>query len=101
MDAQWTPEREVTPALALALIRRQFPALAASGSGPAPSITRIGVGWDNVAYLVAGRFVFRFPQRRLGVSLIETETRLLPEIAPRLPLPVPVPIFVGAPSDDY
>ena len=98
MDAQWTPEREVTPELALALIRRQFPAAAA---GPAPSITRLGVGWDNVAYLVAGRFVFRFPQRRLGVSLIETETRLLPAIASRLPLPVPVPTFVGAPSDDY
>jgi aminoglycoside phosphotransferase (APT) family kinase protein len=97
MDAQWTPEREVTPDLALALIRRQFPALAAS----APSIARIGVGWDNVAYLVAGRFVFRFPQRRLGASLIETESRLLPAIAPRLPLSVPVPIFVGAPSDDY
>jgi aminoglycoside phosphotransferase (APT) family kinase protein len=97
MDAQWTPEREVTPELALGLIGRQFPALAA----PAPSIARIGVGWDNVAYLVAGRFVFRFPQRRLGVSLIETESRLLPELAPRLPLPVPVPIFVGAPSVDY
>jgi aminoglycoside phosphotransferase (APT) family kinase protein len=96
MDAQWTAEREVTPDLALTLIRRQFPALAAE-----PSIARIGVGWDNVAYLVGGRHVFRFPQRQLAVALIETESALLPALAPRLPLPVPVPTLVGRPSDDY
>jgi aminoglycoside phosphotransferase (APT) family kinase protein len=98
MDAQWTAEREVTPELARALIRRQFPALAA---GDGPSIERIGVGWDNVAYLVAGHYVFRFPQRSLGVPLLETESRLLPALAPRLPLPVPVPIFVGRPEAEY
>jgi aminoglycoside phosphotransferase (APT) family kinase protein len=94
----WTAEREVSPALARALIGRQFPAL---GSGDDLSIARVGVGWDNVAYLVGGRFVFRFPQRSLAVPLIETESRLLPALAPRLPLAVPEPIFVGRPSDEY
>jgi aminoglycoside phosphotransferase (APT) family kinase protein len=98
MEAIWTPEREVTPALAAALIREQFPALAVGG---APPLERIGVGWDNVAYLVDGRHVFRFPQRELAAPLLETESRLLPALAPRLPLPVPVPIFVGRPSAGY
>jgi aminoglycoside phosphotransferase (APT) family kinase protein len=98
MQAQWTAEREVTPELAAGLIRRQFPALAADGG---LFVERIGVGWDNVAYLVGGRFVFRFPQRQLGVPLIETESRLLPIVAPRLTLPVPVPIFLGRPEHDY
>jgi aminoglycoside phosphotransferase (APT) family kinase protein len=98
MQALWTAEREVPPELALALIRDQFPALAAGGG---PSIERIGVGWDNVAYLVAGRFVFRFPQRSIAVPLLEAESRLLPALAPRLPLPVPVPVFLGRPGADY
>jgi aminoglycoside phosphotransferase (APT) family kinase protein len=98
MEALWTPEREVTPALAAALIGQQFPALAAGG---APTIERIGVGWDNVAYLVGGRHVFRFPQREIAVPLLETESSLLPALAPRLPLPVPVPIFLGRPTPHY
>jgi len=98
MQPQWAPEREVGPELALALVTRQFPAVAAGGL---PAIARIGVGWDNVAYLVGGRYVFRFPQRALGVPLIETEARLLPALAPRLPLPVPVPIFVGRADAAY
>jgi aminoglycoside phosphotransferase (APT) family kinase protein len=98
MQPLWTAEREVTPELASALIREQFPAVAAAG---APSIERLGVGWDNVAYLVGGIHVFRFPQRQLAVPLLETESRLLPVLAPRLPLPVPVPIFLGLPSPAY
>jgi aminoglycoside phosphotransferase (APT) family kinase protein len=98
MEPLWTAEREVTPELASALIREQFPPLA---SGGAPSIERLGVGWDNVAYLVGGTHVFRFPQRALAVPLVETEARLLPVIAPRLPLPVPVPLFFGRPSAAY
>ena len=98
MQPLWTAEREVTPALAAALIRAQFPALAAGGG---PTIDLLGVGWDNVAYLVGGRYVFRFPQRSVAVPLIEHEARLLPAVAPRVPLPVPRPSFAGRPSDDY
>jgi aminoglycoside phosphotransferase (APT) family kinase protein len=94
----WTPEREVSPEMALALVRDQFPAL---GAGAPPAIERIGVGWDNVAYLVGGRFVFRFPQRSIAVPLLETESCLLPVVAPRLPLPAPLPVFFGRPSAGY
>jgi aminoglycoside phosphotransferase (APT) family kinase protein len=98
VEALWTPERAVTPELAWALLRAQFPALA---PGVAPALERLGVGWDNVAYLVGGRFVFRFPQRAIAVPLIETESQVLPALGTRVPLPVPRPTFVGRPSAEY
>ncbi len=90
----WTPEIVVGPELALALVRSQFPALAATDARP------LGAGWDNTAYLV-GDVVFRFPRRTSTLPLLEREVRLLPRIAGALPLPVPVPEWVGAPSPAY
>jgi aminoglycoside phosphotransferase (APT) family kinase protein len=97
VEPVWTAEREVDAALARALIARQFPSL---GPADALDVERIGVGWDNVAYQVAGRFVFRFPRRALAVDLLETERRVLPALAPRLPLPIPVPTLAGRRDDD-
>ena len=91
MQPLWKAEREVDTALARQLVTSQFPALADS---PSLAVERIGAGWDNVAFLVTGAngpFVFRFPRRSIAVPLIETETRLLPLLAPALPLPIPVP----------
>ena len=46
-------------------------------------------------------WVFRFPRREGAVPLIETERRLLPFVAPRVPLPIPVPRFEGLPAGLY
>lgn len=59
----------------------------------------LGVGWDNAAFLVNDRYVFRFPRRRLAIPLIETECRALPLLAPHLPAPVPVPCYHGHPNE--
>ncbi len=77
------------------LIAAAFPSLADA------SLESLGVGWDNGAFLVDGTLVFRFPRRQIAVPLLETEARVLPAIAPHLPLPVPVPTYVGAPAGDY
>jgi aminoglycoside phosphotransferase (APT) family kinase protein len=101
MQPLWTAEHEVDAALARQLITDQFPALADS---PPMNLERIGAGWDNVAFVVAGAngpFVFRFPRRSIAVPLIETEARLLPHLAPVLPLPIPVPRFNGRPGPTY
>ncbi len=90
----WTPEIVVTPELALALVQSQFPALRAAEVRP------LGAGWDNTAYL-AGDVVFRFPRRQSTVPLLEREVRLLPRLAGVLPIPVPVPEWVGTPSAEY
>lgn len=95
MTQPWAPERIVDVDLARALVESQFRELAPV------RIESFGEGWDNVAYLVDAEIVFRFPQRAIAVPLIEAEARVLPRIAPRLPLPVPVPRWIGAPSDAY
>ncbi|RFS82471.1 aminoglycoside phosphotransferase [Actinomadura spongiicola] len=92
---EWAPEREVTPELAAALIGRSFPELR-----DAP-VERLATGWDNTVFLVGGRWAFRFPRRRIAVAGVEREIATLPVLAPRLPLPVPVPRFVGEPSGDF
>jgi aminoglycoside phosphotransferase (APT) family kinase protein len=91
----WAPEVEVSPALGTALIESQFPALA-----PA-TLELMGEGWDNTAYLVNGEWVFRFPRRTIAVPLLDTEGRVLPALAPRLPFPIPVPEWFGRPDATY
>lgn len=91
----WVAEVEVSPDLARRLIRAQCPGVATETVEP------LGAGWDNTAYLVGGTVVFRFPRRALAVPLLEAETRVLPALAPRLPLPVPVPEWVGRPSAEF
>ncbi|GAA1303622.1 phosphotransferase family protein [Saccharothrix xinjiangensis] len=53
-------------------------------------------GWDSVAVLV-GRWVERRPRRPDVEAQLRREVRLMPWLAPRLPLAVPVPELV---SDD-
>ena len=62
------------------------------------SLRLLGEGWDNSVWLADERWVFRFPRRRIAVPLIRREIAVLGELAPQLPLPIPVPHFVG---DDH
>ena len=91
----WEAEREVTPELALALVREQFPELAAGRAEP------FGSGWDNTAFLVDGDAVFRFPRKQSTVELLERESRFLPHLAGRLPLAVPHPRWIGRPTERF
>jgi aminoglycoside phosphotransferase (APT) family kinase protein len=92
---EWAPEHEVTAELAGTLIGRRF-----RGLRGAP-VERLATGWDNTVFLVGGEWVFRFPRRRIAVAGVERELAVLPVLAPRLPLPVPVPRFAGEPGDDF
>lgn len=89
----WLPEFETSPAEAAALIDAQLPALAPARVEP------LAAGWDNSAFLVNGKWVFRFPRRRIGVALLENELRALPSMAGRLPLAVPEPRWIGRVAD--
>jgi aminoglycoside phosphotransferase (APT) family kinase protein len=88
----WAPDNAITTEAALSLITEQFPAFRGR------RIRRLDAGWDNSAFSVAEAWVFRFPRRQVAVELLETEVRVLPRIAPRLPLAVPMPEFVGRPT---
>jgi aminoglycoside phosphotransferase (APT) family kinase protein len=91
----WAAEVEVSPALATALIESQFPTLAPV------TLESMGAGWDNTAYLVNDEWVFRFPRRTIAVPLLETEGRVLPALAPRLPCPIPRPVWFGRADATY
>ncbi|AUX45044.1 aminoglycoside phosphotransferase [Sorangium cellulosum] len=93
MTAPWTAEHRISDALAAQLLEDTFPVLRPV------RLELLGEGWDNVAYLVNGELVFRFPRRQLAVPFLEKEHRLLPALAPRLPLPVPVPELFGQPRE--
>lgn len=63
----------------------------------------LGEGWSNVAWEVGGSLpseassvvrVFRFPKRPAASAGLLKEARLLPVLAPLLPIPVPVPDLV-------
>lgn len=55
-------------------------------------MVELGEGWDCVATLVGGRWVERRPKRPEIDAQLLLEAVVMPWLAPRLPLPVPVPV---------
>jgi aminoglycoside phosphotransferase (APT) family kinase protein len=92
---EWSAEIEVDAALARRLLAGQFPELKLE------SFELIGEGWDNIVWRVDREWVFRFPRREIALPGVERELAVLPLLAPQLPFPVPEPVFVGRPSDEY
>src|SRR4051794_18153274 len=58
-------------------------------------------GWDNQQGRLGDELAVRLPRTERAPALLRTEQRWLPELAPRLPLPTPVPLRVGAPSSRF
>jgi aminoglycoside phosphotransferase (APT) family kinase protein len=91
---EWTPEIELDEPLVRGLLR-QFPEL------PAQTVRPIDAGWDNAVWLVDEVWAFRFPHRRIAVDGVRREIAALPALAPHVPLPIPVPTYVGRPAAGY
>ena len=89
----WTAEVEVDEAL----VRRLLAQFALAGA----RLHKLAEGWDNSVWLVDERYAFRFPRRAVAIPGLEREIAALPKLAPQLPLPVPVPAFVGEPTEEY
>lgn len=85
----------VDPALVRALLRAQHPDLAELHLQFADD------GWDNVIYRLGDELAVRLPRRAVAHVLLLNEVRWLPFLAPRLPLPVPVPLHRGRPGEGY
>ncbi len=85
----------VSEALAAELVRAQFAPL------PERSVRFLAAGWDNTVFVVDETWAFRFPRRAIAVPGIEREMAMLPQLAPMLPLPVPVPRHIGRPGPRF
>jgi aminoglycoside phosphotransferase (APT) family kinase protein len=92
-----TPAAEIhiDEALVRNLLRDQRPDLAEL------PVAVVANGWDNAVVRIGDEWMARLPRREMAAVLITHEQRWLPALAPLLPLPVPVPEFVGSPSADY
>ena len=55
-------------------------------------------GWDNELWRLGDELAVRVPRTERAPELLRREHRVLPRIAPRLPLPVPTPLYLGEPS---
>lgn len=69
---------------------------AAASSASSTGAAALSGGWDSIAVLVDGRWIERTPRRRDFAGQLRMETRLMPWLAPQLPLPVPQPFMVRA-----
>ena len=88
-------EVEVTPALARRLVEGQFSDLAGLDLWAGVN------GWDNVTYRLGPKLAVRLPRREASAALIDHEVRWLPQLAAQLPIPVPVALRVGQPTELY
>jgi aminoglycoside phosphotransferase (APT) family kinase protein len=95
MPEVWSAEQDVDEERARRLVRRLFPVLAAD------EVTLLSEGWDYAVFRVDGEWAFRFPRREVVVPGTEREIAVLPELAERLPVDVPAPVFIGQPGGDF
>jgi aminoglycoside phosphotransferase (APT) family kinase protein len=57
-------------------------------------------GWDNRMFHLGEQMIVRVPSAAHYSAQVEQEQRWLPILAPLLPLPIPTPLALGAPTPD-
>ncbi|WP_049578901.1 aminoglycoside phosphotransferase family protein [Streptomyces sp. SBT349] len=83
-----------------ALVRRLIAAQFPRWSGL--PVTPVEVdGWDNRTYRLGDELTVRLPTAEGYAPAVAKENRWLPELAPRLPVPVPPVVARGVPGEGY
>jgi aminoglycoside phosphotransferase (APT) family kinase protein len=96
-DAVPVPDRRlVDEGQVRRLVANQFPQWADLPVRPVPN-----GGWDNQTFRLGQRLSVRLPTAREYALAVDKEHRWLPALAPRVPLPIPVPVARGVPADGY
>lgn len=88
-------EVPVSPEVVRKLLAEQHPDLADL------PVEVLANGWDNLVCRLGDDLLVRLPRRAVAAELLAHEQRWLPELAGRLPLPVPAPVRVGRPTAHY
>ncbi|MGO4542763.1 phosphotransferase family protein [Paenibacillus sp. 2TAB19] len=76
-----------------ALIANQFPDLIIQ------TVESLGEGFRNIAILVNGEWVFRFPKSQQGANELNKEIQLLPLLAARVKVGIPEFVYIGTEED--
>lgn len=96
-DTVPVPDRRlVDVSLVRRLIASQFPQWADLPVRPV-----VLSGWDNQTFHLGDRMSVRLPTAREYSLAVDKEHRWLPILAPRVPLPIPVPLARGMPDDGF
>jgi aminoglycoside phosphotransferase (APT) family kinase protein len=90
----WQAQIVVDEALARRLLG-QFPEVEIETLRP------LAFGWDYTIWVVNDLYAFRFPRRQMVIPGTRREVAILPKLAPLLPSPVPAPLHVGHPTEEY
>ncbi|QYX82566.1 aminoglycoside phosphotransferase family protein [Streptomyces akebiae] len=85
-------EIEITADLVRELLREQHPDLAGL------AVREVAGGWGNQMWRLGDDLAVRMQRMDPTPELLLKERRWLPVLAPRLPLPVPIPVRDGEPS---
>jgi aminoglycoside phosphotransferase (APT) family kinase protein len=92
----WASDVVIDAALVRRLVADQFPQW-----GRLP-VRPVDVdGWDNCTFKLGDDLSVRLPSSASYVEQVGKEQRWLPLLAAHLPLPIPSPVAMGAPADDY
>ena len=73
----------------------QFPAWAGL------PVVAVSGGWDNATFRLGDELTVRLPSAGAYVAQVEKEHRWLPFLAAHLPMPIPEPVALGRPADDF
>lgn len=88
-------DAEITADLVRDLLREQHPDLAGL------AVREVAGGWGNQMWRLGDELVVRMQRMDPTPEFQLKERRWLPVLAPRLPLPVPVPVRCGEPSERF
>jgi aminoglycoside phosphotransferase (APT) family kinase protein len=88
-------ETEISPGLIRGLLRDQHPDLAEL------PLREVAGGWGNQMWRLGDELAVRIQRMDTDPGHQLKERRWLPLLAPRLPLPIPVPVRSGAPSERF
>jgi aminoglycoside phosphotransferase (APT) family kinase protein len=87
---------DITLSLVSNLIKEQFPQWAHLPIRPVELS-----GWDNRTFRLGEQMSIRLPSAEYYAAKVFIEQRWLPVLAPQLSIPIPQPIAMGKPSEQY
>jgi aminoglycoside phosphotransferase (APT) family kinase protein len=94
MTNMWDKTTDITEAMIRTLLKNQC-------GLTVDTISPLGEGFDNSAFLINSNLVFRFPHRQQALACMENEIALLPYYKEKLSFAVPDVKYIGKATRDY